>query len=233
VYSKGKGGEIMVTKKDLIIVALATFCLTATLFMIIPTRSQSETGTYDPWIDTNDDGAINILDSITLGNHFLTSGTPINKTELLLELESRLDTLNSSLLAMQYVFNTRITTLEATVSEQQVRISELVTELAILNTTKLGKPDYDSGWVSISAGSARTLYHNLSTTNVLIQLYGKSAGGVLHICYLGGDTGTNLGTRYELGAYWQQLNQDSVQVRRCDQDFLTWEEFRLLMWKIP
>jgi hypothetical protein len=59
-------------KKDLIIVALATFCLTATLFMMIPTRSQP--GGYDPWLDTNDDGSINILESILTGNHFLTSG---------------------------------------------------------------------------------------------------------------------------------------------------------------
>jgi hypothetical protein len=64
----------MVKKKDLVIVALATFCLTATLFLIVPTRSQ--TGGYDPWLDTNDDGQINILEAILTSNHFLTSGDP-------------------------------------------------------------------------------------------------------------------------------------------------------------
>lgn len=61
-------------KKDLIIVALATFCLTATLFMMIPTRSETPVGTYDPWVDVNEDGKINVLDSIVQGNHFFTSG---------------------------------------------------------------------------------------------------------------------------------------------------------------
>jgi hypothetical protein len=66
----------MTKKKDLIIVVLATFCLTVTLFLAIPTRSQSPSGTYDPLVDLNHDGQINILDAITLGNHFLTSGDP-------------------------------------------------------------------------------------------------------------------------------------------------------------
>jgi len=47
----------MVTKKDLIIAIVGTFCLTSTLFtMMIPTRSQTSNGTYDPWYDLNDDG---------------------------------------------------------------------------------------------------------------------------------------------------------------------------------
>jgi hypothetical protein len=69
-------------KKDLTIVALATFCLTATLFMIIPIRSDTPPGTYDPWVDTNDDGNINILESIITGNHFLTSGDSIRNVSV-------------------------------------------------------------------------------------------------------------------------------------------------------
>jgi hypothetical protein len=64
----------MVKKKDLVIVALATFCLTATLFMIVSTRSQ--TGQYDPWMDLDDNGQINILDAIDLSNVYGTSGDP-------------------------------------------------------------------------------------------------------------------------------------------------------------
>lgn len=50
-------------KKDLFIVALATFFLTAVLFVILPTRSA---GPYDPWADVSGptsglpDGVINI-----------------------------------------------------------------------------------------------------------------------------------------------------------------------------
>ncbi len=73
----------MINKKDLIIVALATFCMTAILFMTIPTRSSSTIGGYDPWVDLNDDGSIDIFDAITLADAYGTKGIPINKTELL------------------------------------------------------------------------------------------------------------------------------------------------------
>ncbi len=66
----------------MIVVALTTFCVTATLFLTIPTRSLLETGKYNPWADLNDDGTIDILDAIMLANVFGTSGTPINKTVL-------------------------------------------------------------------------------------------------------------------------------------------------------
>jgi hypothetical protein len=57
VYSeRRKGGDTMM-RKDLIIAVLATFCLTATLFLVIPTRSQTASQ-YDPWLDTNADGKI-------------------------------------------------------------------------------------------------------------------------------------------------------------------------------
>ena len=66
----------MVNKKDLIIVGLATFCLTVTLFLAVPTRSLSPAGKYDPFIDLNNDGRINILDAIIFSNHYQTGGTP-------------------------------------------------------------------------------------------------------------------------------------------------------------
>jgi hypothetical protein len=66
----------MVNKKDLVIVALATFCLTATLFMVRPTKSNPGVGEYDPWIDNNEDGAVDIFDAINLANAFNTAGDP-------------------------------------------------------------------------------------------------------------------------------------------------------------
>jgi hypothetical protein len=49
-------------RKDIIVTALLSFCLTATLFMIATTRSQE----YDPWADLNGDGKIDILDVVGL-----------------------------------------------------------------------------------------------------------------------------------------------------------------------
>lgn len=45
---------------------------------------------YDPWCDINDDGKIDIKDIASVALKFGTTGTPINKTGLLLELQSRM-----------------------------------------------------------------------------------------------------------------------------------------------
>lgn len=54
-----------------------------------------DVGKYDPWADLNDDGTINILDFAHLATKFLTSGEPINKTGLLLGLQTRVEALES------------------------------------------------------------------------------------------------------------------------------------------
>ena len=43
-------GDLM-SRKDVIIAILPTFCLTATIFMIFPTRSAQP---YDPWADVSE-----------------------------------------------------------------------------------------------------------------------------------------------------------------------------------
>lgn len=69
-------------RRDLIVAVLATFCLTSTLFMIAPTRSNptNEGSRYDPWADLNSDGIIDIFDAIDFAGHFGGVGTPLNKS---------------------------------------------------------------------------------------------------------------------------------------------------------
>jgi hypothetical protein len=62
-------------RKDLIIAVLATFCLTATIFLIIPIRSQT-VGQYDPWLDINGDGKIDGKDIAMVARAFGTGGDP-------------------------------------------------------------------------------------------------------------------------------------------------------------
>jgi len=88
----------MITKKELII-ALLTLCLTITLFTLVPTKSSP--GEYDPWIDVNDDGVIELMDFYELSARFGTFGTPVNKTALILELQTKIDSLNTSLTELQ------------------------------------------------------------------------------------------------------------------------------------
>ena len=72
-------------RKDVMIAVVITFCLTATLFMIIPTNSSLRPRDYDPWYDINDDGKIDVKDVYKVSLKYGTSGTPINKTALFLE----------------------------------------------------------------------------------------------------------------------------------------------------
>jgi len=74
--------------------------------MILPTRS-SPAGEYDPWLDINDDGTINILDVANVASAYGTSGTPINKTALLLELQSRVEALEERTPKFYSVFQWR------------------------------------------------------------------------------------------------------------------------------
>jgi uncharacterized coiled-coil protein SlyX len=113
------------SKKDLVIAVLATLCLTSTLFMIVPTRSPLNDSTYDPRMDLNDDGVVDSTDLGLLGTAWGTTGEPINKTALLLELQARIDSLNASLLDSKAYFNTRITTLNASFVDLQSQVDNL------------------------------------------------------------------------------------------------------------
>jgi len=81
--------------------------LVASMFLIQVTAND-----YNPWLDTNDNGKIDIFDVVDVASRYGTTGTPINITDLLLELQDKIALLNASL-------------------------SELQTHVGILNATKL------------------------------------------------------------------------------------------------
>ena len=158
--------------------------LVSSLLLIGTTSSQGE---YDQWVDLNDDGYINGKDAIILGTRFGTSGTPLNKTELLLELQAKIVLLNASL-------------------------SELQTRVGILNATKLGMPDYDTGWTDFNLSQNAVINHGLNTTHLL--WYGLRETGTY---------GTIMLVRI--------ISENAIEFRRTYQwDFHT---VRILLWKIP
>jgi len=57
----------------MVVAVLCTFCLTAVLFSVVPVNSD---GKYDPWMDTNHDGRINVLDLIKVAGVLGTAGNP-------------------------------------------------------------------------------------------------------------------------------------------------------------
>jgi hypothetical protein len=71
IDSNKEGGDLL--KRDLIVAVLLTFCLTVTLFKVLPIGSQSA-GDYDPWLDYNSDGLIDMRDIGASSRAFATSG---------------------------------------------------------------------------------------------------------------------------------------------------------------
>lgn len=86
MLKRRKGGDIVIKKKYVIMVFLA-FCLVAAFFVGVTTSSIPPIE-YDPWYDLNDDGYIGIGDIRAVAKYYDTSGTPINKTKLLMFLMS-------------------------------------------------------------------------------------------------------------------------------------------------
>ena len=94
--------------KNLVIAMLFSAVLLALAFS--PMTGSQTTHEYDPWADMNDDGMIRIDDVYYVASKFGTTGTPINKTQLLLglnttvsELQSKVASLNASLIDLQSV----------------------------------------------------------------------------------------------------------------------------------
>jgi hypothetical protein len=98
-----KGGGHM--RKDVIFAVLLTFFLTSVLLIVVPTKSVPAVGGYDPWADINDDGKINMYDIGYIARLFGTTGTPINKTELLLQLLANVTDLQNRLSTVENTMN--------------------------------------------------------------------------------------------------------------------------------
>jgi hypothetical protein len=62
-------------RRDVLIAVLVTFCLTSALFTVKPSGSQS-TLSYNPWMDINDDGRIDIYDVVSVTAIYGKTGDP-------------------------------------------------------------------------------------------------------------------------------------------------------------
>ena len=90
-------------KKNVIITLLVAVSLAVALFTVILVGGQSVE--YDPWIDVNDDGKIDMKDIGQVARAFGATGTAINKTALLLELQDGLAELNATVDDLQEQIN--------------------------------------------------------------------------------------------------------------------------------
>ena len=114
-----------------------SFVLFAGLFLSNILLAQND-DSYDPWMDLNDDGIIDATDLQLLAVVYSTLGTPINKTARLLELEARIDSLNTSLLSMEArttTLESKTATLETEIAELQSRVDDLEADVASLSAS--------------------------------------------------------------------------------------------------
>lgn len=215
----------MRVRRDTVFAVLTTFSLSMILFTMVPTRSLEGGLPYDPWMDINDDGKIDMHDIGNVAARFMTTGEAINKTALLLELQAKIDALNTTIIEQQNTINN--------LNQTVVHLNETV---AILNSTGLGAPDYDSGWQSLPLVAGLHLTHNLNTTDVIVYLIGKyySPGGVVHQWSYGGSSITGDVEGY--GAFWTELYNTTIAVYRGRNDvsnYIRWDYVRVMIWKIP
>jgi hypothetical protein len=132
---------------------------------------------YDPWKDINDDGYIEMMDYFELSEIYMTSGTPINKTELLLELQAKIDSLNSSLLNLGAYLETRITTQDALIAELQSKITELENRTTVLEQLHHLPIDWFDGLVGywkLDEGSGTIAYDSSGNNNNGTLEYGPT-----------------------------------------------------------
>ena len=141
--------------------------------------------------------------------NYLASGKPPSVWDAINELQAKVNSLTN------------------TVTEQQTQISELQTQVDILNATKLGTPDYDSGWTPIAQGELTTFVHGLGTTEVIVYAIGRQVGYNNQYDIHQRDYGGNL----DAGVYWNWLTENSIEVVRKSNDG-TWSEVRVMLWKI-
>jgi hypothetical protein len=101
-------------------------------------------------------------------------------------------------------------------------------------------PDYDSGWVGLSAGAeATTLTHNVggNADDYLVDMQYRSDGSDINRRYYGGaDFGAIAfgGSREDerVGAYWRSLDNSTITVfRRAEDDYAP--EVRIRIWVMP
>jgi len=118
------------------------------------------------------------------------------------------------------------------------RAEDIYAEQVRLRIWIMSKPDYDSGWVALGAGSIATeLDHNLGgdAMNYLLDFqYRSPIYGINSILYGGADFGTNaptgLSENDRMGAYWRTLSNSSVYVYRRPEDLYA-PEVRIRIWR--
>lgn len=143
-------------KKNLLLNTLAAICLSLVFVSALPMDSIQQYEEYDPWMDVDDNGIINMLDLYNVALRFGTSGDPGNKTELLYnvsntfaELLARLDILNSTLAGLETKYDelnasltSKIASMENTILLMQTDLGQQKVLIYMMNASLTAKIAY-------------------------------------------------------------------------------------------
>ena len=229
-----------ITSSMLLNIMLLTI-LSASFFLVSSTASNYETTSveYNPWRDLNDDGIIDIYDVVMVTGIYRSTGTPINKTALLYnvndtftQLLDRIEILESDrtdLFNLYWQLYNLYGDLQANQTQVYVELDSLQDLCDELDQNKLGVPDYDSEWTALAKGD-NSFGHPLGTTDVIVYIVGKKTwGGAIHQIEYGGEKSTIIGQH---GVFWYKLTETEITVYRNNDDG-NWEYVRVMLWKIP
>jgi len=87
-------------------------------------------------------------------------------------------------------------------------VSFVILSIVPITHSSVGLPEYNSGWVTINQGEKITLTHNLGTTNVSIEMWGKDLAGKIHQRNYGGEQWMQHG--YDSG--WQNISKGADKI---------------------
>ena len=115
-----------------------------------------------------------------------------------------------------------------------------ISESVLARPAFVGRPDYDSGWVTVAQDSAVTLNHglggNIQNYVVDMQCLGDETYGVNHMYYGGADFGNNPPAGHaendRVGAYWRSLTTSLITVYRRPEDTFA-SKVRIRIWIDP
>lgn len=150
--------------------------LSASFFLVNTTANTSKSEFaegYDPWVDLNDDGRIDLYDAVILLYRYGTKGTAINKTEVLLELLDKVNSLNSTVI----VLNQKVEEHESTIIELQSRLKTL--EAFEVNSTYSRNGDYinSTSWVDMDGMSLNVSLQRTSHVLILFSTMAEIING--------------------------------------------------------
>jgi len=180
---KKNGGDIVIKKKYLTILSFAIVSvLLGSLLVNNMIMAQTDDSEYDPWLDLNDDGSIDRYDFGLFAGVYGTSGKPINKKALLLELLNRVNTLNASLIELQ----SKVDSLNASVDELEDRVSALEEKPEGSKTIRFFEPNETIANLSAQIGAVFVWTPNNSTNNAILSFHCyfqyRSIGACMHRC---------------------------------------------------